>query len=30
MTSQICIIISIVVYLALMIYIGVTYSKQDT
>ena len=30
MTSQICIIISIVVYLALMIYIGVTYSKQNT
>lgn len=30
MTSQICIIISIVAYLALMIYIGVTYSKQNT
>ena len=30
MTSQICIIISIVAYLALMIYIGITFSKKNT
>ena len=30
MTSQICIIISIAAYLGLMIYIGVTFSKQNT
>lgn len=30
MTSQICIIISIVAYLGMMIYIGITYSKQNT
>lgn len=30
MTSQICIIISIIVYLGFMIYIGVTFSKRNT
>ena len=30
MTSQICIIISIMIYLGFMIYIGVTFSKQNT
>lgn len=30
MTSQICIVIAIVVYLALMIYIGIAYSKNNT
>lgn len=30
MTSQICIIIAIVAYLGLMIYIGVTFSRQNT
>lgn len=30
MTSQICILISILVYLCLMIYIGVRYSKNNT
>lgn len=30
MTSQICIIIAIVVYLGVMIYIGISYSKEST
>ncbi len=30
MTSQICILISILIYLGLMIYIGVRYSKNNT
>ncbi len=30
MTSQICIIIAIVLYLGLMIYVGISYSKNNT